>query len=527
MSGRFKRIRHTPAQIVRQPRNAEQLIIQGQTIGADRSGSVDEEEFVASHGPVFSAFQRFPDRARTFIERAAGGLFDVLDLDADGCLHLEDLEAYASAYGKPTAGIATNLARMLDGLNLSAEQPRDQLPRKVFLILLTAGAPNGAAWGRGRGVRRMISRREWLAGASGLLAAHLAEPLLARPVKADEAKASRPALATAVPDFSPRRISARMVSLRPYRPEGFRVELETIADRSVVHNIGHGGAGITLSWGTSRMAVDRLLALRQPGPVAVLGCGAVGLATAWLLHEAGRVVTIYASEVHPRVTSSVAGASFFPSLVVAGASRTPEFETGLAAAMRTSHRRFLGLLGRGMGVVRRPHVVLSAERPTDGWVSRLLPEIFPPLLEIRDPSLPFAAPWLGLEERLFIETQRYLPALMGAVRKAGMAIQRRTFRDAADLGQLRERLIVNCTGMGSAGLFGHADLIPVQGQLTRLQADSRINYTLSAPGLYLHPRRDGLLLGGTQEIGVLQPRFDPAAEERILAGMRQLYRPAA
>lgn len=481
----------------------------GSTAETVRGAGCPQQATHFTHGPVFSAFQRFPDRARTFIERAAGGLFDVLDLDADGCLHLEDLEAYASAYGKPTAGIATNLARMLDGLNLPAE------------------AANGAAWRRGRGVRRMISRREWLAGASGLLAAHLAEPLLARPVKADEAKASRPALATAVPDFSPRRITARMVSLRPYRPEGFRVELETIAGRSIVHNIGHGGAGITLSWGTARMAVDRLLALRQPGPVAVLGCGAVGLATAWLLHEAGRGVTIYASEVHPRVTSSVAGASFFPSLVVAGASRTPEFETGLAAAVRTSHRRFLGLLGRGMGVVRRPHVVLAAERPTDGWVSRLLPEIFPPLLEIRDPSLPFAAPWLGLEERLFIETQRYLPALMGAVRKAGMAIQRRTFRNAVDLGQLRERLIVNCTGMGSAGLFGHADLIPVQGQLTRLQADSRINYTLSAPGLYLHPRRDGLLLGGTQEIGVLQPRFDPAAEERILAGMGQLYRPAA
>ncbi len=372
----------------------------------------------------------------------------------------------------------------------------------------------------------MISRREWLAGSSVLLAARLAGPLLSRPAKADGAEASLPALATAVPDFSPRHITARMVSLRPYRPEGFRVELETIADRSIVHNIGHGGAGITLSWGTAQMAVDRLLALRQPGPVAVLGCGAVGLATAWLLHEAGRAVTVYASEVHPRVTSSVAGASFFPSLVVAAASRAPEFEERLAAAVRTSHRRFLGMLGRGMGVVRRPHVVLAAQRPLAGWVSRLLPEIFPPPLEIRDPSLPFAAQWVGVEERLFIETQRYLPALMGAVRKAGMAIQRRTFRDAAALGRLRERLIVNCTGIGSVGLFGHADLIPVQGQLTRLQADSRLNYTLSAPGLYLHPRRDGLLLGGTQDVGVLTPRFDQAAEERILAGMRQLYRPA-
>jgi glycine/D-amino acid oxidase-like deaminating enzyme len=372
----------------------------------------------------------------------------------------------------------------------------------------------------------MISRREWLTGGSALLAARLWAPLLSAPARAASSLPAAAALTTAVPDFSPRHITARMVSLRPYRREGFRVELQTIADRSIVHNIGHGGAGITLSWGTARLAVDRLLALDQPGPVAVLGCGAVGLATAWLLHEAGRPVTIYASEVHPRVTSSVAGASFFPSLVVARAFRTATFERQLAAAVRTSHRRFLGLLGRGMGVFRRPHLVLAEEPPSPGWLPELLPELFPPPVEIRNPSLPFAAPWVGIEQRLFIETQRYLPALMAAVRKAGVAIRRRTFSNEEELGRLPERLIVNCTGLGSAGLFGHGDLVPVQGQLTRLRPDSRIGYTLSAPGLYLHPRGDGLLLGGTQEFGVLRPVFDPVAEERILTGMRELYRSA-
>ncbi len=369
----------------------------------------------------------------------------------------------------------------------------------------------------------MISRREWLAGASALIAAHLAEPLLSPPARARPPAGAASSLGTAVPDFSPERITARMVSLRPYRAGGFRVELESIAERAVVHNIGHGGAGITLSWGTARMAVDRLLALGESGAVGVLGCGAVGLATAWLLHEAGRPVTIYASEMHPRVTSSVAGASFFPSLAVSGTGRTPGFEERLAAAVRTSHRRFVGLLGRGMGVFRRPHVVLAEEPPGSGWISRLLPDIFPPPVEIRDAALPLSAPWVGVEERLFIETQRYLPALMAAARRAGITIRRRTFREPGDLGRLPERLIVNCTGLGSAGLFGHDDLTPVQGQLTRLRPDPRIGYTLSAPGLYLHPRADGLLLGGTQDFGVLRPRFDPAAEERILAGMRELY----
>lgn len=104
---------------------------------ADCSGAVDEKEFVASHGPVLAAFQRLPVQAKAFIERAAGGFFDVLDLDGDGCLLLADLEAYAAAYAKPTTGIASNLRRMLDGLELPPEQPRDQLPREVFLTLVT------------------------------------------------------------------------------------------------------------------------------------------------------------------------------------------------------------------------------------------------------------------------------------------------------------------------------------------------------------------------------------------------------
>lgn len=86
---------------------------------------------------MLAAFQRLPEQAKAFIERAAGGFFDVLDLDGDGYLQLADLEAYATAYAKPTAGIATNLRRMLDGLNLPPEQPRDQLSRDVFLTLVT------------------------------------------------------------------------------------------------------------------------------------------------------------------------------------------------------------------------------------------------------------------------------------------------------------------------------------------------------------------------------------------------------
>jgi D-amino-acid oxidase len=43
------------------------------------------------------------------------------------------------------------------------------------------------------------------------------------------------------------------VGLRPGRPTP-RVEAEQIGDSRVIHNYGHGGMGVTLSWGSARAA---------------------------------------------------------------------------------------------------------------------------------------------------------------------------------------------------------------------------------------------------------------------------------
>lgn len=98
----------------------------------NHDGMVDREEFLASHGQVFAAFQADPQAARQFMARSAGGFFDVLDCDGDGQLELDDLAAFAAAYGHPTTGIAANLDRMLAGLGL----PPGPLPRQAFLTLV-------------------------------------------------------------------------------------------------------------------------------------------------------------------------------------------------------------------------------------------------------------------------------------------------------------------------------------------------------------------------------------------------------
>src|SRR5688500_3156707 len=57
-------------------------------------------------------------------------------------------------------------------------------------------------------------------------------------------------------DVSPDRVIRIVAGLRPYRAAGFVVRAEALGDKRLVHNYGHGGAGITLSWGSSKLATD-------------------------------------------------------------------------------------------------------------------------------------------------------------------------------------------------------------------------------------------------------------------------------
>jgi D-amino-acid oxidase len=56
------------------------------------------------------------------------------------------------------------------------------------------------------------------------------------------------------------RVVAERVGLRPYRPQ-VRLEAETLpGGRTLWHNYGHGGAGVTLSWGCAREITAAVLA---------------------------------------------------------------------------------------------------------------------------------------------------------------------------------------------------------------------------------------------------------------------------
>src|SRR5437763_4540109 len=155
------------------------------------------------------------------------------------------------------------------------------------------------------------------------------------------------------------RVIRTMAGLRPYRRQGFVVRQEQLGEKRLVHNYGHGGAGITLSWGTSRLAAE--LGLQgHSGPVAVLGSGVVGLSTARLAQEAGFPVTIYAAALPPDTTSNVAGGQFHPFGLFRDDAVTDEWKAQFTRALDYSWRRFQIMVGADYGIRWLPTYVETA-----------------------------------------------------------------------------------------------------------------------------------------------------------------------
>ena len=81
----------------------------------------------------------------------------------------------------------------------------------------------------------------------------------------------------------------------------------------------------------------------------------------------------------------------------------------------------------------------------------------------------------------------------------------------ADVAALDEPVILNCTGLGSAELFGDRELVPIKGQLTILEPQPGVDYAVKSTteDLYMFSRRDGVVLGGSHQRGVWTLTPDP------------------
>src|SRR6185295_18866725 len=325
------------------------------------------------------------------------------------------------------------------------------------------------------------------------------------------------------------RVIRTTVGLRPHRDSGFVLKPDKLDDKLLVHNYGHGGAGMSLAWGTGLMAAE-FATEHQARQAAVIGCGSVGLTCARQLQRRGFDVTIYAMAVPPYVTSNMSLAGFTPnSGLVEADRRTPAWDAQYQRAADMAYRQLQLLAGPHYGVSwldnyslvndLRPRQPSTPEHPNLNAGLTVGEDVLQP------GEHPFATKYAIRSPQIRIEPSIYLDNLVRDFQLWGGRIVIRKFDTPRELAALREPIVVNCTGLGAKDLFGDQELVPLKGQLTVMAPQPEVNYHTiggvppvpgASLGIHMMARSDGIILGGTSQRGVWTLEPDEAERKRVV-----------
>lgn len=306
--------------------------------------------------------------------------------------------------------------------------------------------------------------------------------------------------------------------IRPHRRGCVRVERQDAFGKTIIHNYGHGGAGVTLSWGTAHAVASLIPHSPRKQPIAVLGAGAVGLTAAHELARAGHSVRLYASTFAMSTTSALAGALWLPTGVAWG--QTPQQQADFLSWLTIAKRRFLAQMAEG------------------GWGVRTFP-LWEPGHDQQDPRFfkdGIVTDWRTIDRlpihgairigqtwtALFIDTPIFLERLMTDLRASGVQMIERTFDLAEQLADLPEPIIANCMGLGARDVFNDTAMLPVRGHLVHLRPQP-VDYIYHAHYTYMFSRTSALVLGGSYEEGIDDCRVDESICRQILAKHRTAH----
>jgi glycine/D-amino acid oxidase-like deaminating enzyme len=306
------------------------------------------------------------------------------------------------------------------------------------------------------------------------------------------------------------RIFRITVCLRPFRAQGPRLDVETVGDKIVVYNYGHGGSGWSLSWGSAQVVVGKALeAAAGSGEVAVIGCGAMGLTSALTAQRAGLKVTIYAKERSPYTRSSRATGSWTPDSRISLASAAPpEFAAqweSMARASFAMYQSFLGMPGSPIEWTDRYQLTdedrsgTQGRRRTEGvhdfahYNSRIA-DLTPKAQLMPPGSTPFPTKYVYRNTSMTFNVADYSRQLLNDFLVAGGKIETRQFHTPQEFSSLPQKVIISCTGYDSRKLWSDESIVPVRGQIAWLIPQEGVNYGINYGDLNVLARRDGIVV---------------------------------
>jgi D-amino-acid oxidase len=318
------------------------------------------------------------------------------------------------------------------------------------------------------------------------------------------------------------------VGIRPYRTGGMRLEKQSLADKVIFHNYGHGGAGATLAPGCVQHIVS-LFEQEEPErkSVSIIGSGFMGLLTAHQLLDKGYTVTLYSKQFPEKEYFYQENKSCITSLAGGGYWLPFGIDKGNDAVLfkslqRTSFEYYKESTQRSKGISFRSAYYFPSRGPDP------LPEELgtPTKVEVEFGNQCYfqADTW----STIHIDNPIFIGDLYTSAKERGAKFQMKDFATTEDVLALTDTYVFNCTGYGSKSLFNDSDLKPIRGQLVYLKPQPSFDFFLFGRGKFgslfgVYPSADKVSVGFTYEEGEEELKVNPKSLKEMRENIASFF----
>ncbi len=284
------------------------------------------------------------------------------------------------------------------------------------------------------------------------------------------------------PKLDSAHLGKKILCYRPMRHGSPNMSIEEKDGKVIAHNYGHGGSGWTLGPSSASYVNNLLLNsryannLRSYTPITVVGAGIIGLFTAYDLEQKGFTNITIVAEKFEALTSHNAGGLLAPVSMNNNLEMKKVIEQlGIdgykfyASIAQKRHKNFKD----GATIVP----AYFANREDSG----LEPYVGKVMNQAKDIIIDFGngtkRNMICYDDGIFIDTEKMMIDLLEYLKKKKIKFVRKKVQSFTEL---KEKFIINCTGLGSSELNRDATMSSVQGHLIMLkdQSPKELKYML-------------------------------------------------
>jgi D-amino-acid oxidase len=250
--------------------------------------------------------------------------------------------------------------------------------------------------------------------------------------------------------------------------------------------------------------------------IAIIGAGISGMSTAFLLMKKGYNPIVYAKAFTPNITSDRAAAFWFPYHIRNDKRGIQWCQTSYSYYQKLAEQSDTGISMHQLIKVLRKGV--EEEEPI--WID-FMPEGSCRIMDSKELKPGIAKAYDIIVP--LIETQIFLPYLQKQLRLNGVKFIEKEISNFEELTDDYD-LTINCSALGAKKLCNDDKIIPVRGQVGLLSPRNQFPiYLDNEKPLYIVPRKDAIIVGGTYEEKVEVEITEQSTIQRIINNAYEVF----